>query len=209
MNACEHATAFVVDDDQAVRDSLRWLIESVGLNVETYASAQEFLDHANGACHGCILLDVRMPEMSGLELQEALRSRNIHNPVIIITGHADVPMAVRAMKAGAMDFIEKPFNDQVLLDRIQRALNLDSKNREREQLRNEACERMAKLTQREREVMEHVVSGESSKRIASDLGLSTKTIEAHRAKIMEKMQANSVADLVRIVLLCDPEVAEH
>ena len=191
------ATVFVVDDDPAVRESLEYLIESVGLNVASYATAQGFLDAFDPSKPGCLVLDVRMPGISGLDLLDALAERKALLPVIIITGHADVPMAVRAMKTGAVDFIEKPFNDQVLLDRVQRAIDEDSKTRvERSQAESIAAKR-ATLTPRELEVMDLVVAGHSNKDIAAKLGLSQKTVEAHRAHVMQKMQADSLAELVR------------
>lgn len=199
----QDATVFVVDDDEAVRRSLRWLIESVGLNVETYASAREFLNAYQLNHPGCLVLDVRMPEMSGLELQEKLIANRINIPILFLTGHGDVPMAVRAMKAGAADFISKPFNDQALLDRIQHAIKRDVFLREEQAQRAEIEARWAKLTPREREVMELVIAGKSNKAIAAQLGVSSKTVEAHRAKFMEKMKANSLPDLMRITLKHD------
>ncbi len=194
-------TVFVVDDDEAMRDSLRWLIESVGLPVECHPSAESFLESYYPGRSGCLLLDVRMPGMSGLELQEYLHRHEIHIPVIIITGHGDVPMSVRAMKEGAIDFIEKPFNDELLLDAIRNALAVDEKQREARALRAELAARLATLTPREHEVMEMVTAGRSNKEIASALGVSAKTVEAHRAKVMDKMQAGSLAELVRMSMI--------
>jgi len=191
---------FVVDDDQAIRSSLKWLIESVGLQVETYASADEFMRSYYPGRAGCLLLDVRMPGMSGLELQEHFAKNDIHIPIIIITGHGDVPMAVRAMKAGAIDFIDKPFNDEMLLESIRNALNVDKRRRELQGRRAEIAARLAHLTPREHEVMEMVTDGRSNKEIATELGVSAKTVEAHRARVMEKMEASSLAELVRMVL---------
>ena len=191
---------FVVDDDQAIRNSLKWLIESVGLQVETYASADEFMRSYYPGRAGCLLLDVRMPGMSGLELQEYLARNDIPIPIIIITGHGDVPMAVRAMKAGAIDFIDKPFNDELLLESIRNALAIDQRQREHQGRRAEIAARLAHLTPREHEVMEMVTEGRSNKEIATDLGVSTKTVEAHRARVMEKMEAGSLAELVRMVM---------
>jgi len=199
------ATVFVVDDDQAMRNSLKWLISSVDMRVECFGSADEFLRAHQPGRAGCLLLDVRMPGMSGLELQEVLAERGITVPVIIITGHGDVPMAVRAMKSGAVDFIEKPFNDELLLESIRRALSQDERQRHLQLERAEVAERLVQLTPREREVMDMVTDGKSNKEIASDLGVSAKTVEAHRARVMEKMQAGSLAELVRMALLCaDP-----
>jgi RNA polymerase sigma factor (sigma-70 family) len=194
-------TVFIVDDDLAVARSLRWLIESVQLKVETFASAQAFLDGYDAAKPGCLVLDVRMPGMSGIELQERLTAQRIRVPIIFITGHGDVQMAVRAVQAGAFDFIEKPFNDQDLLDRMQRAISFDSERRERDAQRTQLGALFASLTPREREVMDLVVEGMSNKAVANTLGLSAKTVEVHRAKVMEKMNARSVSDLVKMSML--------
>jgi len=192
-------TVFVVDDDLAMRNSLKWLIESVGMRVEAYGSADEFLSYYYPGRAGCLLLDVRMSGMSGLDLQDHLARSSITIPVIIITGHGDVPMAVRAMKAGAMDFIEKPFNDELLLDSIRNALAADAEERSHQAERAQVATRLAHLTPREYEVMEMVAKGMSNKQIALDLGVSAKTVEAHRGRVMEKMEAGSLADLVRMV----------
>ncbi len=191
-------TVFVVDDDEAMRSSLKWLIESVGLPVECHASAESFINSYYPGRSGCLLLDVRMPGMSGLELQEYLHNHEITIPVIIITGHGDVPMSVRAMKAGATDFIEKPFNDELLLDSIRNALLLDGSQRDQQAELAELAGRLALLTPREHEVMDMVTQGKSNKEIARALDVSAKTVEAHRAKVMEKMQAKSLAVLVRM-----------
>jgi FixJ family two-component response regulator len=193
-------TVFVVDDDQAMRNSLKWLIESVSMEVETFESADAFIRSYYPGRSGCLLLDVRMPGMSGLELQEYLRDNQIAIPVIIITGHGDVPMAVRAMKSGAVDFIEKPFNDELLLESIRHALVLDVKQRDMQKRRAEIATRLARLTPREHEVMVMVTNGKANKEIATGLGVSSKTVEAHRARVMEKMEANSLADLVRMAI---------
>ena len=191
-------TVFIVDDDHAVARSLRWLIETVRLKVETFASAQAFLDGYDAAKPGCMVLDVRMPVMSGLDLQERLAARRIHVPIIFITGHGDVQMAVRAVQSGAFDFVEKPFNDQDLLDRIQKAITFDAGQRVRDAQRMQLRSLFAGLTPREREVLDLVVEGMSNKAIANSLGLSAKTVEVHRAKVMEKMHARSVSDLVKM-----------
>jgi FixJ family two-component response regulator len=194
-------TVYVVDDDPAMRSSLRWLIESVGLAVRACASAQEFLHLYTGDEPGCLVLDVRMPGMSGLDLQNELVRRRIEIPILIITGYAEVPLAVRAMKAGAFDFIEKPFSDQTLLDRIRAALALDQVRQRRRAARDEVKARMELLTPRERDVMSRIVTGKPNKLIAVELQLSTKTVEVHRAHVMEKLKADSLADLIHLVLL--------
>ena len=193
-------TVFIVDDDQAIRTSLKWLIESVSMEVETFESADAFINSYYPGRSGCLLLDVRMPGMSGLELQEYLRVNQIAIPVIIITGHGDVPMAVRAMKSGAVDFIEKPFNDELLLESIRHALALDVKQRDMQKQRAEIATRLARLTPREHEVMVMVTNGRANKEIAGSLGVSAKTVEAHRARVMEKMEADSLAELVRMAI---------
>jgi RNA polymerase sigma factor (sigma-70 family) len=199
-NTSSKATVFVVDDDQAMRNSLKWLIESVGVPVESFASADEFLAHFQSGRAGCLVLDVRMPGMSGLELLEHLAQKGLRIPAVIITGHGDVPMAVRAMKSGAVDFIEKPFNDEALLDAIRRAIAFEEQQRSQYSEHRQIKERLAHLTPREHEVMDMVCNGKSNKEIANTLGVSAKTIEAHRARVMEKMQAGSLAELVRMSL---------
>jgi two-component system response regulator FixJ len=199
----KQATVFVVDDDQAMRNSLKWLIESVGLTVRTYAAADEFIKDYYPGRAGCLLLDVRMPGMSGLELQEQFIEQQIKIPIIIITGHGDVPMAVRAMKAGAVDFIEKPFNDELLLESIRNALIRDVDQRTAQSTRADIATCLAHLTPREHEVMEMVTSGRSNKDIAKTLGVSSKTVEAHRARVMEKMQASSLAELVKMAIVAN------
>lgn len=190
-------SVFVIDDDQALCQSLRWLLESVGLQVETYNSGASFLEKYNPERRGCLLIDIRMPGMSGLELQEQLIARHNLTPIIFITGHGDVPMAVRAMKAGAVDFITKPFNDQLLLELIQKAIAQDLNRPDIHQQRQYA-ERMAQLTARELEIMKLVVNGKLNKIIAHELGISIKTVELHRAHVMQKMQVKSLAELVKI-----------
>ncbi len=194
-------TVYVVDDDQAVRDSLGLLLRSMGLKARLFESGQAFLDAFDREWCGCLVLDIRMPGMSGMELHQQLR--DIHNtlPVIFVTGHGDVPMAVEAMHNGAFDFIQKPFRDQELLDRINQALSWDAEHRSEEDLRRQVQERFTTLTPREREVMEWVVRGLANKVIAMDLELSQRTVEIHRARVMEKMHARSLADLVRMSLL--------
>jgi two-component system, LuxR family, response regulator FixJ len=196
------ATVFVVDDDPAVRHSLAWLIESVELRVETFPSAQAFLEAYDAGRPGCLVLDVRMPGMSGTDLQERLVAMSVMLPVIFVTGHGDVPMAVRAMKRGALDFIEKPFNNQELLDRIHQAIQQDASQRREHARLADLCARMASLTPREREVMDMVVAGKTNKEMARDLNVSVKTIEAHRARVTEKVRARSVSELVQMALAC-------
>lgn len=191
-------TVFIVDDDDEVRDSLEDLIDSVGLKAETFASAHDFLDRYDRRRLGCLVLDVRMPGMSGLELQQRLNALNAFLPIIFITGHGDIPMAVEAMQQGAVDFIQKPFRDQDLLDRINVALAQGSGKRKIMQARHEIEKRRSALTRREREVMDRVAEGKANKVIAIELGVSQRTVEVHRAHVMEKMGAKSLADLVRM-----------
>ena len=189
---------FVVDDDDAVRDSLRLLLKSAGIPGEVYASAQEFLSAYDPAQPGCLVLDVRMPGMSGLEMQHELNLRGATLPVIFITGHGDIPMAVEAMQHGAFDFLQKPFRDQELLDRVQRALVRDTDNRGRLRLTDRIRERLATLSPREREVLDLVTQGKANKMVAGDLGVSQRTVEIHRAHVMQKMEADSLAALVQM-----------
>jgi two-component system, LuxR family, response regulator FixJ len=191
---------FVVDDDDAVRGSLRLLLKSVGLAAQPFGSAQDFLEHYSPDQPGCLVLDVRMPGMSGLELQQQLNVRGAVIPVIFITGHGDVPMAVEAMHHGAFDFLQKPFRDQDLIDRIQRALEKDRGYRQELRKREQIRERRDSLTPREQEVLELVTSGKANKVMAADLGVSQRTVEIHRARVMEKMGAASLAQLVRMVI---------
>jgi FixJ family two-component response regulator len=189
---------FVVDDDDSLRDAIRSLLRSVGHTVEMYQSAEEFLEHRNPAQPGCLVLDIRLPDTSGLELQKTLREMNDRIPIIFITGHGDVPMSVQTMKAGAMDFLLKPFRDQDLLETIQAALRRDRASRDEDAKVAKDTANYASLTAREREIMDHVVTGQINKRIAADVGLSEVTVKIHRAQVMRKMGAGSVADLVRI-----------
>lgn len=192
------STVFIVDDDQALRDSLRFLFESVGLRVETHASAHEFLASYHPDRPGCVILDVRMPGMSGLELQEHLNSASCLLPVVIISAFGDVPLTVRAMKAGAIHVYKKPISDHDLLELIQRAIAEDQRRRQSRAALQEIRDRYETLTDREKEVMEEVVEGKSSKEIGVDLEVSFKTVEAHRAKIMKKMEADSIPHLIRM-----------
>jgi len=196
-------TVFIVDDDEAVRNSLRLLLKSVGLAASALPTAQEFLSSYSADQPGCLVLDVRMPGMSGLELQQQLNVRGAVIPVIFITGHGDIPMAVEAIQQGAFDFLQKPFRDQDLIDRIQRALAKDRTNRTELQEHTRTRERLESLTPREREVLALVASGKPNKVMAGDLGVSQRTVEIHRARVMEKMGASSLAQLVRMVMDLD------
>jgi FixJ family two-component response regulator len=193
-------TVFIVDDDDAVRRFLTGLIRSIDLGVEAYASAKEFLDAYQPGRPGCLLLDVRMPGMSGLELQRELAERAIDLQVVILTGHGNVPVAVQAMKAGAVDFIEKPFNNELLLDRIQTAVAQSLRSDSAREKHGETLRRLDTLTPRERQVFELVVSGETNKSIAHRLTISGKTVEIHRANVMRKMRARSLASLVHMAV---------
>lgn len=193
-------TVYVVDDDDGMRDALKLLLSTVGYATAVFASAPDFLRRYKPDEPGCLVLDIRMPEMSGLELQQQLNRTGSMLPVIFITGHGDVPMAVQAMKEGAFEFIQKPFRDQDLLDRINHALQLDAENRKAVARRAEVLRRLESLTARERQVMDMVVDGGANKVIAIDLGLSERTVEIHRSKVMEKMAARSVAHLVKMHL---------
>ena len=189
---------FVVDDDASLRESLQDLIGSVGLRVEAFASAQEFLGSRRPDTPSCLVLDVRLQGLSGLDLQQALAKSEVQIPIIFITGHGDIPMSVQAMKAGAVGFLTKPFRDQELLDAIQQALELDRRARERWARREELHSRYRSLTPREREVIALVVAGLLNKQIAGELGTSEAAVKVHRQHVMEKMGAGSLADLVRI-----------
>jgi two-component system response regulator FixJ len=198
----EEQHVFIVDDDAVIRDSLKLLLESAGLHSHLYGSAKEFL--ADGMPKsGCVVADVRMPDMSGLELQEEIFKRDAHLPVIIITAHADVPLAVRAMKAGAIDFIEKPFDDGQLIGSIRHAFEVGTRTRNRSVEAKRAKDRLSLLTSRERSVLDILVKGRSNKVAAYELGISPRTVEIHRSHIMDKLHASSLSDLVRIVLMAD------
>ena len=199
-------TVFLTDDDPAIRDAVGLLLRAHGLTVETFASALEFLESDAIQRPGCLLLDVRMPGMSGLDLQKRLQTLGCRIPIIFITGHGDVPMAIRAMKAGAFDFVEKPFQAQALVARIHEALALDAEERRRQARRNEVAARMALLSPREREVMERVAAGQYNKVIAAELGISLSTVEIHRKRVMEKMQAESLSELIRMLALISESV---
>jgi len=191
---------YIVDDAKEVREALALLLGSVGIEVETFGSAIEFLDNSELASAGCLILDVRMPGMSGIELQEQLIQQGICPPIIIITGHGDIAMAVNAVQSGAADFIEKPFNDQVLLDSVHRALELNDKRRGRASRIEAIHQKMDELTPRESEILKLVVSGYRNKVIADKLSIGQSTVETHRARLMEKMCASSLSDLMRMVI---------
>ena len=194
-------TIFIVDDDDAIRDSLQLLLDVAGFkHVVAYGSSRRFLDTAAPQPGDCVLLDVRMPGMDGLELQAELNRRGVHMPLVIMTGHADVPIAVRAMKAGAVDFIEKPFSDEVLLDTVRRAWAVAAAASRQTEAVDETRRRLDTLTARERDVFDLVVAGRANKAIAHDLGISPRTVEIHRARVMDKMQAPSLSALVRMAL---------
>jgi len=209
LNVAEHMASkaiakpvvYIVDDDDGVRRAMSTLMESVGYAHAVFSSANEFLRRYNSSQPGCLVLDIRMPEMSGLELQQELNRRGIQIPVIFVTGHGDVPMAVDAMKKGASDFVQKPFRDQDLLDRVNRAIHQDAAQRQEIADKNEVSQRWNTLTQREKEVMALIVEGKANKVVAQDLNLSERTVEIHRARVMEKMQVRSVAQLVKLSLL--------
>ncbi len=192
-------TVFIVDDDEEVRDALALLMQSIGLNSETYDSAQSYLDAFDADKPGTLVLDVRMKGMSGLALQSHLSSFPLHPPIIIITGHGDVSMAVQAVQAGALDFLEKPFKEQTLLESIYRGIEKDAEQRGEASKVAEVQARVDRLTSREKEVMGEVVAGKRNKVIAYDLGISQSTVEAHRAKVMDKMEAESLSDLMRMI----------
>ncbi len=194
-------TVYIVDNDEAIREAMAFLMESVGLPCKLYCSAQEFLDDYSPQMSGCLVLDVRMPKMSGMELQQKLNERQVSLPIIFISGHGDVPMAVKAMRQGAFDFIPKPFRDQELLDRINLALEQEAQLRLVHQQLSQIKERLATLTGREREILDNIVMGKSNKLIAIELELSQRTVEIHRSRVMEKMACDSLAELVHDITL--------
>jgi len=196
----KNPVVMVVDDDSGVRNAMRALLKSVGISATLYPSAQEFLAAFDPHQPGCLLLDIRMPGMSGMDLQQELNLRGAVVPVIFMSGHADIPMAVEAMQHGAFDFLQKPFRDQDLLDRIQRAIAKDTERRLALGERSRIKTHLESLTDREREVLELLTKGKQNKQIAQELGVSPRTIEIHRARVMEKMDAQSVAELVRMML---------
>ncbi|MCK4608363.1 MAG: response regulator transcription factor [Gammaproteobacteria bacterium] len=195
-------TVFIVDDDREICEMLHWLVESIGIDTEIYASGEEFLT-AYYDRPGCLVLDVRMKGMSGLKVQEMLMEKGNKIPIIFITGNGDIPMVVRAMKNGATDFFTKPFNNQLLLDTIQRTLEQEAKQHDTQLLKLQTLEHIKNLTPREHEIMHNIINGKANKIIADELGISLSTVEAHRAKVMEKMQARSLAGLIKKVIVCE------
>ncbi len=197
-------TVFVVDDDEGIREGLALLLETVGQPYELYSSAIEFLDAYDASKGGCLVLDIRMPRMSGLDLQEKLNEKGSLLPIIFITGHGDIQMAVEAMRRGALDFIRKPFREQDLLDRINEALAFDAGKRKNIAERQQLLDKVAALSEREREVFHRVAAGEMNKVIAQDLGISARTVEVHRSQVMKKLGVRTLAQLVRIKIETEP-----
>jgi two-component system response regulator FixJ len=195
------ALVHVIDDDEPARQSLAFLLGTAGVEVRTYDSAVAFLNEATGVKTGCVITDVRMPEVSGIDLLHRLKELRVDVPVIVITGHGDVPLAVEAMKIGAFDFLEKPFDDEMLLASVRSALDRQDRDSQRHAERAEIEGRLAALSKRERDVLEGLVAGKANKQIAFDLGISPRTVEIYRANLMTKMQAASLSDLVRMALL--------
>ena len=201
-------TIFILDDDEAARDSLKVLLESAGLSVETYESGRAFLDAFDPRREGCLLLDLRMPHMSGMEVQEALAARGSTLPIIMVTGHGDIPMAVRAIKAGAADFIEKPFREEVILDSVWLAIEPGQQKRANSFPVDDIRARITSLSRRERDVLDQLIIGRPNKVVAFHLGISPRTVEIYRAQVLEKMQARSLPHLVRMTLVAglEPEM---
>jgi RNA polymerase sigma factor (sigma-70 family) len=196
-------TVFIVDDDEAIRDALAQLLEAAGLRVEVHADGRAFLAAYDAERPGCLLLDMAMPSMSGLEVNEALTARGLEIPIVFLTGHGDIPLAVRAMQGGAVDFLEKPIEGATLIERVKRALRLDEERRLMHGRTRDILQRLARLSQREKEVMTLAVSGLTSKEIARELGISPRTVEVHRTHVMHKMGAANVAELVIMATRCN------
>lgn len=194
---------YIVDDDEPVRDAISMLLDTIGLHHQSFADAQSFLDTYDPAQPGCLILDIRMPGISGLDLQDRLLELDAPIPIIFITGHGDIPMAVEAMRKGAVDFIRKPFRDQELLDRVNEALSAGEQQQAEHDQRQQAVQRLSELTPREQEVFERVAAGQANKVIAIELGISERTVEIHRSQVMHKTESRSLADLVRLKLLTE------
>jgi FixJ family two-component response regulator len=194
----DHQTVFIVDDDEGVRDGLSLLLATVGLSCELHESAHDFLDAYDGDRRGCLLLDIRMPRMTGLDLQKKLEEMGCTLPVIFITGHGDIPMAVEAMRRGALDFIRKPFREHDLLERINEALNIDEDAHRKARDRQELADKLSTLSEREKQVFDRVADGQMNKVIAADLGISERTVEVHRGQVMKKLDVRTLAQLVRV-----------
>jgi len=201
------ATVYLVEDDEAVRDSLQMVLESVGHQVVSYSRADTFLEDYTTEMAGCMVLDIRMPGMNGMELQRQLNSRNSILPIIFVTGHGDVPMAVDAMQRGAVDFVQKPYREEELLGKIQQAIAADAENRADLEEKHKIRAKLADLTPRESQVMELMIEGKANKVIAYDLDISQRTVEIHRARVMEKMGVRSLAHLVRMVMAAEDSSA--
>ncbi len=194
-----HSKAYIVDDDEAIRDALVWLFKSRGVAAQAWASAEAFLTDYRPDMDGCLILDVRMDGMSGIELFDRLLDRNCRLPVIFLTGHGDIPLAVVALKKGAFDFVEKPFNDNELVDRVLKALEVDRARRSQQANQESVSSRLAQLTPREREVMERILAGKYNKVIADELQIAVRTVEVHRARIFEKMRVRSAVELAQLL----------
>jgi FixJ family two-component response regulator len=195
----DSAIVFVIDDDPGVREALKELLSSVGIHTKTFATAADFLETYTSSIDGCVILDVRMPGMSGLELQRRLNAMASTLPIIFLTAHGDVQIAVRAVRAGALDFIEKPFRPDELIDKVQRALEVNNRRRRDSTLRDATTRRIASLTPREREVLETMVDGKGTEVVAKELGISRRTVEVHRANVMKKMETDSLLKLVQLM----------
>lgn len=204
----EELKVYIIDDDTEITDAIERLMQSVGLKTQTYHSAESFCEQYDTNMPGCILLDIRMPGMSGLELQERISQKGYAPPIIVITGHGDVPMAVKSVKSGAFNFIEKPFHDQDLLDNVHRAFKLDAEQRGEKVKIEGIINRVNSLTPREKQVMFAVINGQRNREIAAELSITTPTVEAHRSKVMKKMNAKTLSELMRMVI-CIDEIMEQ